>query len=169
MEEVVMEEDSDVQFWDKEVREPTYTFGEQLDEVKRKQLLTLLGKHKVFSKKPGRTNMREHHIETGDARPVRLPAYRLPHAYREDVAKELKEKECLAIKLAISAFRVYLLGRKFMIQTDHRSLEWLDRLKESNPRLCRWSLSLQPYQYEVVHRSGKMNMNADTLSRAATT
>ena len=79
------------------------------------------------------------------------------------------EKECLAIKLAISAFRVYLLGRKFMIQTDHRSLEWLDRLKESNPRLCRWSLSLQPYQYEVVHRSGKMNMNADTLSRAATT
>ena len=93
MEEVVMEEDSDVQFWDKEVREPTYTFGEQLDEVKRKQLLTLLGKHKVFSKKPGQTNMREHHIETGDARPVRLPAYRLPHAYREDEAKELKEME----------------------------------------------------------------------------
>ena len=30
MEEVVMEEDSDVQFRDKEVGEPTYTFGEQL-------------------------------------------------------------------------------------------------------------------------------------------
>ena len=93
MEEVVMEEDSDVQFWDKEGEEPTYTFGKQLDEVKQKQLLALLGKHKVFSKKPGRTNMREHHIETGDAGTIRLPAYRLPHAYREGVAKELKEME----------------------------------------------------------------------------
>ena len=42
------------------------------------------------------------------------------------------EKECLAIKLAVHMFRVYLLGRKFVIQTDHRSLEWLDRLKENN-------------------------------------
>ena len=45
------------------------------------------------------------------------------------------EKECLAIKLAVAAFRVYLLGRSFVIQTDHRSLEWLDRLKDNNPRL----------------------------------
>ena len=78
------------------------------------------------------------------------------------------EKECLAIKLAVTAFRVYLLGRKFNIQTDHRSLEWLDKLKESNPRLCRWSLSLQPYVYTVDHRPGKANANADSLSRCTT-
>ena len=35
------------------------------------------------------------------------------------------DKECLAIKLAITAFSVYLLGRSFTIETDHRSLEWL--------------------------------------------
>ena len=35
------------------------------------------------------------------------------------------EKECLAIKLGVYAFRVYLLGRPFVVQTDHRSLEWL--------------------------------------------
>jgi len=45
------------------------------------------------------------------------------------------EKECLAIRLAIHAFRVYLMGRAFTIQTDHRSLEWLDRVKENNARL----------------------------------
>ena len=75
------------------------------------------------------------------------------------------EKECLAIKLGVHAFRVYLLGRPFTIQTDHQSLEWLDRLKENNARLTRWSLALQPYQYSVVYRSGKKNANADALSR----
>ena len=77
------------------------------------------------------------------------------------------EKECLAIKLAVSAFRVYLLGRKFVIQTDHRSLQWLDRLKENNSRLCRWSLALQPYQFSVEHRAGLKNKNADSLSRSS--
>ena len=71
------------------------------------------------------------------------------------------EKECLAIK----AFRVYLLGRPFIIQTDQRALEWLDRVKENNGRLTRWSLFLQPYQFTVQYRPGKRNTNADTLSR----
>ena len=77
------------------------------------------------------------------------------------------EKECLAIKLAIQAFRVYLLGRRFTVQTDHRSLEWLHRLKDSNPRLARWSLALQPYDFTVIHRAGRENGNADGLSRGA--
>ena len=75
------------------------------------------------------------------------------------------EKECLAIKLATYNFRVYLLGRQFTIQTDHRALEWLDKLKDGNPRLTRWSLSLQPYQFQVEHRPGNQNSNADALSR----
>ena len=35
--------------------------------------------------------MIEHHIGTGLDQPVRLPPYRLPHAYREAVKKELQE------------------------------------------------------------------------------
>ena len=76
------------------------------------------------------------------------------------------EKECLAIKLACQSFRVHLLGRPFLIQTDHRALEWLDRLKENNARLTLWSLVLQPFQFEVKHRPGRDNGNADALSRA---
>ena len=79
------------------------------------------------------------------------------------------EKECLAIKLGIQAFRVYLLGRPFVVQTDHRSLEWLDKIKENNARLTRWSLFLQPYQYTVQYRTGKKNANADGLSRGVLT
>ena len=76
------------------------------------------------------------------------------------------EKECLAIKLGVQAFHVYLMGRPFLIQTDHRSLEWLNRLKHTNARLTRWSLFLQGYSYEVKYRSGQSNGNADALSRA---
>ena len=75
------------------------------------------------------------------------------------------EKECLAIKLALDAFKVYILGRKFVVQTDHRAHEWLEKLKENNARLCRWSLALQPYSFVVEHRPGAMNLNADALSR----
>ena len=35
------------------------------------------------------------------------------------------EKECLAIKLGVQAFQVYLLGRPFTIQTDHRALQYM--------------------------------------------
>ena len=75
------------------------------------------------------------------------------------------EKECLAIKLAAEAFHVHLLERHFLIQTDHRSLEWLNRVKENNCRLTRWSLSLQHFQYTIEHRPGSKNANDDSLSR----
>ena len=74
------------------------------------------------------------------------------------------EKECLAIKLAVGAFRVYLLGRPFSIETDHRSLTWMERLKHTNSRLARWSLALQPFHFTIKHRAGKDNGNADALS-----
>ena len=75
------------------------------------------------------------------------------------------EKECLAIKLAVQAFRVYLLGRPFIIETDHRTLGWLDRLHENNSGLTRWSLALRPFEYSVKYRSGNLNHNADILSQ----
>ena len=75
------------------------------------------------------------------------------------------EKECLAIKLGVQAFQVYLIGRTFTIQTDHRSLAWLDRMKDANARLTRWSLLLQSYTFNVEYRAGGKNGNADGLSR----
>ena len=50
------------------------------------------------------------------------------------------EKESLAIKMAMHVFRTYLIGRHFIVETDHRSLMWLDKLKDSNSHLTRWSL-----------------------------
>ena len=60
---------------------------------------------------------------------------------REEKYSTVK-KECLAIKLGVQTFHVYLMGSTFKIQTDHRSLEWLNRLKDTNARLTQQSIVL---------------------------
>ncbi|GBM95272.1 Retrovirus-related Pol polyprotein from transposon 297 [Araneus ventricosus] len=60
----------------------------------------------------------------------------------------------------------YLDGHtKFLIITDHNPLVWLKNNVSRNPRLMRWALALQPYNYTVVHRSGKNHKHVDALSR----
>ena len=45
----------------------------------------------VVQSRPGRTALAVHRIDTGAARPVRVPSHRIPHAYREAVEQELQE------------------------------------------------------------------------------
>ena len=66
--------------------------GEQLTAEQRDELCTLLEEFSgVMSNMPGVTSMAEHRIETGNARPVKLPPYRIPQAYRETIQLEVKE------------------------------------------------------------------------------
>ena len=75
------------------------------------------------------------------------------------------EKECVAIKLGVEAFTVYLIGKEFTIQTDHRALQWLSKFQNMNSRLMRLSIALQPYKFKIHHSMGLENTNADALSR----
>ena len=75
------------------------------------------------------------------------------------------ECEALAIVQGVKHFRTYLQGSKFKIETDHNPLTQLGNLKDSHGRLARWALSLQQYDFTIVHRSGGKNANADGLSR----
>ena len=78
--------------------------------------------------------------------------------------KNTFEKVCLAMKLEMQAFRVYLPGKVFSAKTDHRTLEWLNRLNDSNYHLSRRNLALQPFQFKVIHLGGQSNGKADALS-----
>ena len=49
--------------------------------------------------------------------------------------------------------------------TDHRPLLWLHKLRDPITRLARWKILLREYEYELIHKPGKINMNADALSR----
>lgn len=75
------------------------------------------------------------------------------------------EKECLAIKWALDSLSYYLLGRKFRLETDHRVLSWLGQMRDTNSRITRWFLAIQPFDFEVLYRSGTQNCTADYLSR----
>ena len=67
------------------------TFGEQLTTTQRKELDEVLREFAdVMCAKPGQTKVVEHTIDT-ESKPIRQAAYRIPHAYREGVLKELEE------------------------------------------------------------------------------
>ena len=60
---------------------------------------------------------------------------------------------------------LYLLGCHFTLITDHKALQHLQTMDNSNQRLIRWSLVLQQYDFHVAYLPGKENGNADSLSR----
>ena len=78
------------------------------------------------------------------------------------------ELEALAVVESVKQFHTYLYGHKFTVVTDHSALKWLFTTKNLTGRPSRWALSLQEYDFEIIHRPGKDLQNADGLSRLQT-
>ena len=76
-------------------------------------------------------------------------------------------KELLAVVTFTRQFRHYLLGRPFLIRTDHHSLIWLTRFKNPVGQLARWIEELGQYDFSIIHRRGRLHGNADGLTRMA--
>ena len=92
-------------------------------------------------------------------------AYASQHLNSSQANWSTVEKEAYAIVHAVKTFYPYLYGRRFQVLTDHRPLQWLMSIKEPTGRLARWALFLQEFDIEIVYRAGKLNQNADCLSR----
>ena len=76
------------------------------------------------------------------------------------------KREMLAAVAMCIQFRSYLRGARFTLCTDHKSLVWLHRFKDTEGMMSRWLHALQQFQFSIVHRPGKDHGNADGLSRA---
>lgn len=85
---------------------------------------------------------------------------------RQERAYSTTERECLAVIWAIEKLRPYLEGTKFTVITDHYSLLWLNKIKDVSGRLTRWSLRLQAWDFDILHRKGRDIVVPDLLSRS---
>lgn len=74
-------------------------------------------------------------------------------------------REMLAIVIAIRTWRPYIIGRRFVIQTDQRSLRYLLEQRILTPEQQKWMGKLVGYDYEITYKPGNINSVADALSR----
>lgn len=83
----------DVLWWnDSEDAHPTINTeltGDQMQELKA----VLQEYSDTLRSSPGRTTLTEHNIDVSTAPPIRLPPYRLPHAYHDSVRAERQDME----------------------------------------------------------------------------
>ncbi|MES9880179.1 MAG: RNase H-like domain-containing protein [Sedimenticola sp.] len=77
-------------------------------------------------------------------------------------------KELLAVLRFCRQYRYYILGRPFVLRTDHASLTWLLNFREPQGQLARWMEELSQYNMILRHREGRKHTNADALSRLIT-
>lgn len=101
-------------------------------------------------------------VHEGQERTVAYSSFVMTPAQRKYCTTR---KELLAVVTFTRQFRHYLLGRKFVVRTDHSSLVWLLRFKHIEGQLARWLEELSQFDMEIQHRAGKRHLNADALSR----
>uniref|UniRef100_A0A5S6QT17 RNA-directed DNA polymerase n=1 Tax=Trichuris muris TaxID=70415 RepID=A0A5S6QT17_TRIMR len=80
------------------------------------------------------------------------------------------EKETHAVTWTCEKFRMFLVGKAFHLETDHRPLVPLFSTKcldDLPPRIQRFRMRLMCFNFSISHVPGKELATADTLSRAA--
>lgn len=97
----------------------------------------------------------------------------LPHPIcyysRQTTSDESKlhsyELETLAVVCALNRFRVYILGKSFKVITDCAAIRSTMTKRDLIPRVARWYILMQEYDFIVEHRDGTKMSHVDALSR----
>lgn len=75
------------------------------------------------------------------------------------------ELETLAVITALNRFRVYLLGTRFKIVTDCNAIKSTMTKKDLVPRVARWWIAMQEFDFVIEYRAGVKMAHVDALSR----
>ena len=74
--------------------------------------------------------------------------------------------EFLALKWAVcDKFHDYLYGSKFTVRTDNNPLTYVLTTAKLDATGHRWLAALSSYDFSLIYRSGRKNLDADALSR----
>jgi hypothetical protein len=73
------------------------------------------------------------------------------------------EQEGYGIFYAIKTLSYYLIGKEFTVETDHNNLIWME--SSEVPKIVRWRIFMQAYNFKLRHIKGKLNDIADWFSR----
>ncbi|GJX55552.1 putative reverse transcriptase domain-containing protein [Tanacetum coccineum] len=97
--------------------------------------------------------------------PIHVIAYALRQLKKHEENYPTHDLEFAAVVFALKIWRHYLYGVKFIIYTDHRSLQYFLEKKDPNMRQQMWLDLLKDYDCEIRYHPGKANMIEDALSR----
>ena len=98
----------------------------------------------------------------GKETPIAFGSYSLVPSQRKYCTTR---KELLSVVRFTRMFRHYLLGKRFLLRTDHNSIRWLFSFSYVEGQLSRWLEELENFDMEIIHRPGKLHVNADAMSR----
>lgn len=87
-----------------------------------------------------------------------------------EIRYPVRQKELLAVVVALKKFKTMLQGQSILVRSDHKSLENLlvtDAHPESE-RIARWLETIAEYNVRIRYIQGEENVLADALSRQIT-
>ena len=99
----------------------------------------------------------------GDREVVIAYASRSLHLYQRWYCT--MRREMLAAVVMCTHFRSYLRNAQFTLRTDHSSLRWLHKFRNSDGMLARWHMLLGQFSVTFEYRPGAQHANADGMSR----
>ena len=76
----------------------------------------------------------------------------------------ITRKELAAVVFGLKQYWQYLLGRHFLIRSDHVALTYLRSAKELIGQQTRWLDFIEEFDFELQHRAGNVHGNDDALS-----
>lgn len=100
--------------------------------------------------------------KNGENKPVAYFSKKLTESQKKKKAIYL---ECLAIKECVKYWQHWLMGKEFVVYSDHKPLENLNIKVRTDEELGDLTYYLSQYNFKIKYNPGNSNQEADCLSR----